>query len=331
MKYNDRKETIKLMDEWGGKHVPFLFFIDYHQSQCYIERVEDIDDKEVLYQFEGATNHAVDEAAKARILREMYWKAMPEDFDQYSMSFKIVKDNLLEGNSFLTNLTCATPVTTNLSLKDIYTISKAKYKLYVEGAFVVFSPEIFVRINDRTISSYPMKGTIDATLPDAEQTLMDDTKEAAEHATITDLIRNDLSMVAEHVEVTRYRYVDRLKTSHGPILQTSSEISGVLPPDYHAHLGELFFQLLPAGSITGAPKVKTMKIIESAENYNRGFYSGVMGYYDGHYLDSAVMIRFVEQQPDGGMLYKSGGGITFQSDIHSEYEEMKQKIYVPIY
>lgn len=272
-----------------------------------------------------------DKVEKTNILKNMLWKTFPESFDNYLTSFNIVKNNILKGNSFLTNLTCITPIMTNLSLKDIYIISKAKYKLYVKGTFVVFSPETFVRIDGNIITAYPMKGTIDAMLPDAEQKLMNNEKEAAEHATITDLIRNDLSMVAKHVEVTRFRYIDRLETSHGPILQTSTEIKGVLPTDFHTRLGELFFQLLPAGSITGAPKVKTMQIIDSAENYDRGFYTGVMGYYDGRKLDSAVMIRFVEQQPDGKICYKSGGGITFQSDARSEYEEMKQKIYVPIY
>lgn len=319
------------MNEWGEKHVPFFFFVDYNMSKSYISKIEEIDSDEILYQFGQITNYkGIEESKKIEILNNMEWKSSPQDFDTYKTSFDMVKNNLLGGNSFLANLTCATPVATNLSLKDIYAISKAKYKLYVKNEFVVFSPEIFVRIDGHEISSFPMKGTIDATLPDAERTLMDDAKEAAEHATITDLIRNDLSMVAEHVEVTRYRYVDRLETSHGPILQTSSEISGILPVDFYKNLGDIFFRLLPAGSITGAPKVKTMEIIDRAESYNRGFYSGVMGYFDGYNLDSAVMIRFV-QQSDGEMIYKSGGGITFQSDALSEYNEMIQKIYVPIY
>ena len=116
-----------------------------------------------------------------------------------------------------------------------------------------------------------MKGTIDASLPDACRLLMDDRKEAAEHATIVDLIRNDLSMVSEQVTVTRYRYCDCLETNKGPILQTSSEICGVLPEDYLSHIGDILFRLLPAGSITGAPKPKTMEIIAEAENYERGF------------------------------------------------------------
>lgn len=159
---------------------------------------------------------------------------------------------------------------------------------------------------------------------------MNDGKEAAEHATIVDLIRNDLSIVASHVRVERYRYIDVLQTNRGPILQTSSEICGELPEDYKRQLGDILFSMLPAGSITGAPKKKTMQIIREAEGYERGFYTGITGYFDGDNMDSAVMIRFVEQEADG-MYFKSGGGITFKSDARNEYEEMKQKIYVPIY
>ncbi len=253
-----------------------------------------------------------------------------EEVAAVDSTFNIVRQNILAGNSFLTNLTCRTPVDTNLTLEDIYYHSKAIYKLWVKDTFTVFSPEIFVRIHQGKISSYPMKGTIDASIPSAAQLLMNDPKEAAEHATIVDLIRNDLSMVANQVSVSRYRYIDTLQTNQGAILQTSSEIQGVLPENYPEHLGELIFRLLPAGSITGAPKKKTMQIIREAETYDRGFYTGIMGYSDGINLDSAVMIRFVEQEGEK-MYFKSGGGITCQSDAESEYNEMKQKVYVPIY
>ena len=204
------------------------------------------------------------------------------------------------------------------------------YKLWVRDAFTVFSPEIFIRIHNGRIYSYPMKGTINASTPSAARLLINDPKETAEHATIVDLIRNDLSMVAEQVSVSRYRYIDKLQTNQGSILQTSSEIQGVLPDDYLTNLGSIIFRLLPAGSITGAPKKKTMQIIKEAETYDRGFYTGIMGYFDGKDLDSAVMIRFVEQE-GGKMYFKSGGGITSQSDVENEYNEMKQKVYVPIY
>ena len=176
-----------------------------------------------------------------------------------------------------------------------------------------------------------MKGTIDATLPDARRRILDDPKETAEHATIVDLIRNDLSIVATEVTVTRYRYIDELLTHKGALLQVSSEIRGRLVRNWQAEIGDLLFCLLPAGSITGAPKKKTMEIIAEAETYERGFYTGVMGYFDGNSLNSAVMIRFLERQGDGSLVFKSGGGITSQSDLASEYDEMKQKVYVPIY
>ena len=210
--------------------------------------------------------------------------------------------------------------------------------------FVCFSPETFVRIKGGRIYSYPMKGTLDASLPNAEKLLMEDQKEAAEHATIVDLIRNDLSRVAEDVRVDKYRYVDVLHTNKGDILQTSSEISGRLPEDYPHHLGEILDVQLPAGSITGAPKDKTMQIIQEAEGYDRGFYTGIMGIYDQGELNSAVMIRFIEEEEvfpsktENRMNYeairklyfKAGGGITSKSNCRKEYEEVIQKIYLPI-
>ena len=226
--------------------------------------------------------------------------------------------------------------------------------------FVCFSPETFVRIKGGRIYSYPMKGTLDASLPNAEKLLMEDQKEAAEHATIVDLIRNDLSRVAEDVRVDKYRYIDVLHTNKGNILQTSSEISGRLPEDYPHHLGKILDAQLPAGSITGAPKDKTMQIIQEAEGYDRGFYTGIMGIYDQGELNSAVMIRFIEEETspvdfeaDGEknfnasegkgdeasegkrdeasrkLYFKAGGGITSKSNCRKEYEEVIQKIYLP--
>lgn len=227
----------------------------------------------------------------------------------------------------------------------------------ISNPFVCFSPETFVRIKGGRIYSYPMKGTLDASLPNAEKLLMEDQKEAAEHATIVDLIRNDLSRVAEDVRVDKYRYIDVLHTNKGDILQTSSEISGRLPEDYPHHLGEILDAQLPAGSITGAPKDKTMQIIQEAEGYDRGFYTGIMGIYDQGELNSAVMIRFIEEETspvdfetDGEknfkakegkasegkepkasrkLYFKAGGGITSKSDCRKEYEEVIQKIYLP--
>ena len=327
MRTLDKETAIVRMNTFGRQDIPFLFIIDYKQEHSFVEALAKIDTSACLYQF-GETGNTPD--TDTRYAGRIDWEFVPPLPADYRRSFDIVKRNLLGGNSYLTNLTCKVPLRTNLTLKDIFLHSHALYKLWLKDSFVCFSPEIFVRMEKGFIKSFPMKGTIDATLPHAESILLDDAKEAAEHATIVDLIRNDLSMVSDHVTVTSYRYIDRLQTNKGPILQTSSEICGILPDDYTERLGDILFKLLPAGSITGAPKPRTMQIIAEAEGYERGFYTGIMGCYANGRLDSAVMIRFIEQE-NGQLYFKAGGGITAQSRWESEYNEVKQKIYVPIY
>jgi para-aminobenzoate synthetase component 1 len=87
--------------------------------------------------------------------------------------------------------------------------------------------------------------------------------------------------------------------------------------------------LLPAGSISGAPKKRTLEIIREAEGEPRGYYTGVFGIFDGQNLDSAVMIRFIEQS-EKGLLYRSGGGITNLSQPEAEYQEMLDKVYLQV-
>ncbi len=252
------------------------------------------------------------------------------DREAYLRKFGILRQGLLRGDSFLANLTVRTPVATDCSLEEIFHRSTSRYKLLLPQRLVCFSPESFVRIIDGRIHSYPMKGTIDARLPDAEERLMADYKELCEHYTIVDLIRNDLNMVARDVRVDRFRYIDRLKTLRGEILQTSSEISGLLPEGWQSQLGDLIFRLLPAGSISGAPKSSTLRLIRRAEGCERGYYTGIFGYFDGCNLDSAVMIRYIERDSDGQLFFRSGGGVTIHSNADAEYDEILTKIYLPI-
>jgi para-aminobenzoate synthetase component 1 len=174
-----------------------------------------------------------------------------------------------------------------------------------------------------------MKGTIDASIPGAEEKILNDQKETAEHVTIVDLIRNDLSILAGDVQVTRFRYVDRIHTRGKTLLQVSSEIRGKLLPSFDTDPAGALFSLLPAGSVSGAPKARTLDVIRRAEGEERGYYTGICGYYDGNSLDTGVMIRFIEQQGNE-LFYRSGGGITTQSNVSSEYQEALDKIYVPI-
>jgi len=302
---------------------PFLFIIDYKAECGYVIRQDELDEQFVRFQFQN------EKPINQSTNQPFSWQTKPLTLAEYQPKFDYVVQQIRLGNSFLTNLTQPTEVQTNLSLTDLYELGSAKYKLWLQDQFAVLSPETFVRIEGRTISSFPMKGTIDAAVPHAEELILNDPKEKAEHATIVDLIRNDLSLVATNVEVKRYRYVEKLTTNKQDLLQVSSEISGLLPAGFHERLGDILFALLPAGSICGAPKPKTLEIIAQAEGYERGFYTGICGWFDGENLDSAVMIRFAEQHGDK-LVFKSGGGITAQSGMIKEYEELIQKVYVPI-
>ncbi len=195
--------------------------------------------------------------------------------------------------------------------------------------FVFFSPECFVRFCNGRVSSFPMKGTIDASVRNAAEVILSDDKEHAEHLTIVDLIRNDLSKSVGNSRVDRFRYIDKIKTSNKNLLQVSSEISATLPDDYFEKLGSIIFAMLPAGSVSGAPKDRTLEIIRNAETGKRGYYTGVTGVFDGENLESSVNIRFIERN-GSGYLFRSGGGITIYSKCENEYMEMLDKIYVPI-
>lgn len=283
-----------------------------------------IDPDLIQYNFQGFTNSKTKEK-----LKDLTFGKVPMSLEEYQERFDKVMLHLNRGDSFLTNLTICTELKTNSDLADLFHASHAKYKIYYNDQFVCFSPESFIQIKDNKIFSFPMKGTIDASVENAEQVILADKKELSEHITIVDLIRNDLSQVADRVEVSRFRYVEELKTHDKTLLQISSEVTGHLTGDYWSRIGDMLISLLPAGSVSGAPKPRTLEIIREAEAEKRGYYTGVCGYFDGTSLDSCVMIRFVEKINDS-LYYRSGGGITAQSSVISEYKEAIEKIYVPI-
>ena len=322
----DAKDILFRMNSYGKESVPFLFIIDFNMKKPMIFSLGELQEKGVYSQI-GNLRLTPESVGN---LSSFHFEKNPISFDRYKKAFRKVMDAIEIGDSFLLNLTFPTEIETNLELKEIYLKSKAKYKLLYKDKFVVFSPEPFVRIHENVITSFPMKGTIDSAIEDAAKSLMESEKEESEHNTIVDLIRNDLSMVAEQVRVKRFRYVEKIKTLDKELLQTSSEISGKLPENWKENIGNIIFRLLPAGSISGAPKKRTCEIIQEAENYDRGYFAGVFGYFDGNSLDSAVMIRYIEKQGEK-IFFKSGGGITSLSKAKEEYDEMIDKVYLPFY
>ncbi len=314
------------LNRWGAGRTPFVFLIDFEclHPKCWALS-QPID--EFKYDFQGFTNFEKNIASRKSLSSNLIVNKKPIPFSEYKRKFDIVKKEIEYGNSFLVNLTNETKIDTGLSLEEIAQQVSSKYVCWLKNEFVCFSPETFIQIKNHTISSFPMKGTIDGSLNNAKEIILNDPKEKAEHATIVDLIRNDLSRVASNVHVSTYRYYEEISTRQGLLGQVSSIVEGKLPADYHKKIGDLLFTLLPAGSISGAPKNKTQEIIKRAEKNERGYYTGVAGYFDGESLDSCVLIRYLQANNQ----YRSGGGITAQSDAEKEYHEMIKKIYVPIF
>ncbi len=318
---------------------------DYYEKYNNNKKEYDKDDKfkkskydDILlkYNIDGFKNYNYNPFMH-KVWKNKYMKKFPINFETYNDCFKLVADNQKNGNSYLLNLTFKTPIEIyNFSLEEIFYLSCAKYKLYFKKddyEFVVFSPESFINIDENNrIFTYPVKGTINAGLKNAEKILIDDDKELAEHITVVDLLRNDLNIISSDVKVNKFRYTEKINTNSGSLFQTVSEIEGKLKINYTNKFGDIFLSLLPAGSVSGAPKDQTLEIIKQAELETRGYYTGVFGYYDGikNCLKSSVMIRFIENI-NNKLYYRSGGGITVYSTAIKEYNEMIRKIYVPIY
>ncbi len=309
---------MKRLSSLAASKTPFLFYTNFDATQTHVYTLDELEaaDIEFIFETQEYTQHPHS------------LKSFPQELTSYKHGFDTIIEKIKSGETYLLNYTCKTPIQSALSLKEIFSCSNAPFKLRVKDQFVCFSPERFIQIKDNSIYTFPMKGTIDAAIDNAEAKILANAKEMAEHIMVVDLLRNDLSMVAKDVRVNRFRYIDKIRAGNNELLQVSSEIEGKLESNWQKNLGEIIHTLLPAGSISGTPKKRTIEIIKEVEDYERGFFSGVFGYFDGKEFDSAVMIRFIENTPDG-LVYKSGGGITLESDVEAEYQEMQDKIYIP--
>ncbi len=322
---NKKAEIAKKLNHWGTSKTPFFFIIDFECKQPILFKLDEAPEY-IFYNIGQQKKLPISDYSPSN--SEANFSLIEKA--TFSKAFNKVQQEIYLGNSYLTNLSFPHKQSSNIDLKGLFQSANAPYKLLIEDQCLVFSPEPFIKIHDHQIMSFPMKGTIDARIPDAANLLMENKKEQAEHATIVDLIRNDLSIVAKNVRVESFRYLEYIGSAKGGLLQTSSKIVGDLVQNYEQNIGSILMKLLPAGSISGAPKQKTVQIIEQAEERPRNYYTGVFGYFDGRELQSSVMIRCI-QKHEGSFYYHSGGGITSQSNLADEYQELAQKIYVPIY
>jgi para-aminobenzoate synthetase component 1 len=320
------KELIKeKLNKFGSLKEPFLFVLSYNLEEFYIEKLSRVSNR-IRFELNSKEHH------KSKLNKKYKFEKFPISFNEYKKKFDYIQEQIKSGNSYLLNLTARTKVETTLSLDEIYEKVDAKFKLRFQNDkndFVCFSPERFIEIKKNKIFTYPMKGTIDASIINAEVRILGDFKEMAEHTMVVDLLRNDLGIVSSKVRVDKFRYIETINAGNKKLLQVSSKISGHLEDDWNEKIGDILTSILPAGSITGTPKKKTVEILDNIEEYKRDFYTGIFGVFDGVNLDSSVMIRFIQKDKNGETYYKSGGGITCDSNDSLEYQELIDKIYLP--
>ncbi|MBI4461102.1 MAG: aminodeoxychorismate synthase component I [Acidobacteria bacterium] len=206
---------------------------------------------------------------------------------------------------------------------------KVSYAAYLNlGSTMVlsFSPELFFRVEGRRITTRPMKGTVPRgrfPAEDARQRhwLEASDKDRAENVMIVDLLRNDLGRVCQpgSVQVQNLFAIERYDT----LFQMTSTVAGTLRGG--VGLGELFAAIFPSGSVTGAPKLRTMQIIDELEREPRGVYTGAIGFLSpaGDAVFSVAIRTAVLRGSEGKM--GVGSGITFASDAAAEYEECRVK------
>ncbi|URA09655.1 aminodeoxychorismate synthase component I [Thermospira aquatica] len=310
------------LKEWYEKGEPFLFVVDYTGENGRLWKLSDVPSERVVYQIGEITNR------KPVSLSVSLDVVCPISWERYHKAFERVQYYQRRGENYLLNLTFPTEVVLSRDLWEVTHAVRAPFVLGIRDEFLVFSPEMFVVIEGKKIATFPMKGTISADCEENLALLYDDPKEAAEHVAVVDLLRNDLGKVCRKVEVKRYRYWERVVHARGELYQTSSHIEGEIQPDIG--IEEVFEAILPAGSVTGVPKPRACEIIAEVEGYERGWYTGVFGLFDGQRLVSAVMIRYLEKQKET-LFYKSGGGIMVYSDARREYQELLEKVYVPVF
>ncbi len=216
---------------------------------------------------------------------------------------------------------------------DLYralrTVNPSPYTFILDtGGFALVgaSPEVHVRLTDGLVEIRPIAGTArrgatpeeDAAL---EKALLADEKERAEHLMLVDLARNDIGRVCAFgsIHVPDYMFIERY--SH--VMHIVSQVEGRISPDKTAF--DLMRATFPAGTVSGAPKVRAMQIIAEKEPVQRGFYAGVLGYfgYDGN-LDSCITLRTALLK-DGRVYIQAGGGVVADSDPAAEYQETVNK------
>lgn len=257
------------------------------------------------------------------------------DFQTYSNAIKKIKKEIAEGNTYEVNYTYDYKIETEIDGFDLYKRilpnQTTPYNAYIKNDFeeiLSFSPELFFELKNNKIKTKPMKGTVQRGKNKAEdkkniEFLKNDIKNRAENVMIVDLLRNDLGKIAKTGTVK----VDKLFEieTHNTLHQMTSEISAEI--EESTTLFDIFNAIFPCGSITGAPKISTMKIIDEIETGERGVYCGAIGLITLEKTIFSVPIRILRKKNNENFfLCRVGGAIVWDSTANEEWEETLTKI-----
>ncbi len=253
--------------------------------------------------------------------------------NEYCEMVKRAKHHIVEGDIFQVVLSNRIEASAKGSLFDVYRMLRisnpSPYMFYFSSDSLELagaSPETLVKKQGRVAYTYPLAGTRprgntkeeDDAL---EKELLSDEKELAEHNMLVDLGRNDLGRICEFGKVSVEEYMKVVKYSH--VMHIGSTVRGIVREDKDAF--DAIDAILPAGTLSGAPKIKAMEIIDQLENNKRGVYGGAIGYIDftGN-LDTCIAIRLVYKKNDK-LFVRSGAGIVYDSVPKTEYQECINK------
>jgi anthranilate synthase component 1 len=247
---------------------------------------------------------------------------------EYEDHVRRAQKHIVAGDVFQVVLSQRVERRTGASAVDLYRalrrVNPSPYLFLLEFddlALIGSSPETLVRCEGRSASLNPIAGTTERGPGDAERLLTSE-KERAEHVMLVDLGRNDLSRVCVPGTVSVARFLEVERFSH--VTHLVSEVTGTLEADVRPF--DLLRACFPAGTVSGAPKVRAMQLISELEGYRRGVYAGAVGYSlpDGT-LDTCIAIRSIVLA-NGVAHLQAGAGIVADSDPAAEHEECQAKL-----
>ena len=325
----DLKKAFDRIEEYKNKGFYLLGYIRYDAKNIFLGKSISSDLPLIYFEvYEDYTNY---EPYTPQKDISIYSEA-ELSYEQYKDALIKIKEHISKGNTYEVNYTYPYKVYTNTDSLTLYNYLLQKqtteYNTYIANEWeelLSFSPELFFKLDGNKITTKPMKGTAARGKTEEEDAanynfLKNDIKNQAENVMIVDLLRNDLSKIAQTgtVKVDKLFEIEK----HPTVYQMTSEISAEL--EEGTSLFDIFNAIFPCGSITGAPKISTMDIIEELEYFQRGIYCGAVGFISKEECIFSVPIRILQKNRLNDKKYYRyfvGGAIIWDSNIDEEWEE----------